>query len=64
MTPEAGRTDSTATPTLLVDDEQLWLPTSLDPDTTYDVLLNQRHVWSLQPGRDADPQDGAAPVPG
>jgi hypothetical protein len=63
MTPEAARTDSTATPTLLVDDQQLWLPTSLDPDTTYDVLLNGRHVWSLQPGRDADPQDGAAPWP-
>jgi hypothetical protein len=35
------------------DDERLHLPGSLDADRTYDVLLNERHVWSLQPRRDA-----------
>ena len=35
------------------DDERLHLPGALDPDRVYDVLLNERHVWSLQPRRDA-----------
>ena len=44
---------------LLVDDERIWLPASADPETTYDVLMNQRHVWSLQPSRDARTEHGA-----
>lgn len=43
---------------LVVDDDGLRLPRSVDPETTYDVLMNQRHVWSLQPGRDARKRDG------
>lgn len=51
--PEPG-----ATAGLLVDDEQLWLPESLDDASTYDVMLNGDPVWSIQPGRDAqDPED-------
>ncbi|MEZ0579221.1 LicD family protein [Nocardioides sp. MH1] len=38
--------------TLRVRDARLVLPTGLDPASTYDVLLNERHVWSLQPQND------------
>ncbi len=41
-----------------VDDEGVALPTDLDPEATYDVLFDDQHVWSLQPGRDARPGDG------
>ncbi len=51
MTLEQPRPD-TSELDLRADDEGLRLPSSLDPDRTYDVLLNERHVWSLQPGRD------------
>lgn len=43
---------------LVVDDEGIRLPRSLDPETTYDILINDRHVWSLQPGRDTTSEDG------
>jgi len=48
---------------VVVDDERIRLPRSLDPETTYDILLNDRHVWSLQPGRDADSEDGVPVAP-
>lgn len=38
---------------LVVSDAGIRLPATLDPDATYDVLVNQSHVWSLQPRRDA-----------
>ena len=34
---------------LRVDDEHLWLPRHTKRGTTYDVLVNGRHVWSVQP---------------
>lgn len=37
---------------LRVDDERLWLPSDLEPDRTYDVIVNGLHVWSVQPRRD------------
>jgi SAM-dependent methyltransferase len=47
-------TDSEAAGSALsVDDEGIVLPGAVDPETTYDILLNGQHVWSLQPGRDA-----------
>lgn len=38
---------------LVVTDESVSLPASVDATTTYDILINGQHVWSLQPGRDA-----------
>jgi SAM-dependent methyltransferase len=43
---------------VVVDDEEIRLPRSLDPETTYDILLNDRHVWSLLPKRDTFSEDG------
>lgn len=62
---EPGQTDSTPVATLLIDDERLFLPPTVEDDTTYDVLMNERHVWSLQPGRDTTLRDDlpAAPWP-
>ncbi|KAA1421070.1 class I SAM-dependent methyltransferase [Nocardioides humilatus] len=37
---------------LRVRDNRLVLPADLDPESTYDVLLNDRHVWSVQPQND------------
>jgi hypothetical protein len=37
---------------LEIHDRRLVLPADLDPESTYDVLLNDRHVWSLQPRND------------
>ncbi|WP_370247752.1 LicD family protein [Nocardioides sp.] len=34
------------------DDDRLVLPGDLEPETTYDVVLNDVHVWSLLPSRD------------
>ncbi len=36
-----------------VDDRRLLLPGSIDTGTTYDVVINDVHVWSLLPSRDA-----------
>ena len=36
-----------------VDDRRLLLPGSIDTATTYDVVINDVHVWSLLPSRDA-----------
>ncbi len=41
-----------------VSDERISLPEDLDPESTYDVLLNGGHVWSLQPSRDATHHGG------
>ena len=38
---------------LQVDDQRIVLPDGLAPEETYDVLLNDLHVWSLTPDRDA-----------
>ena len=43
---------------LAVDDERIALPPGLDPDATYDVLINGRHVWSLQPRKDTSSNRG------
>ncbi len=48
-----GPADELTSHGLGADDERLYLPSGLDPDRVYDVLLNDRHVWSLQPRRDA-----------
>jgi hypothetical protein len=45
---------------LVVDDEELTLTGSIDNESTYDVLMNGRHVWSLRPDRDAVTAAGAA----
>jgi hypothetical protein len=51
------------TDTLVVDDEVVHLPDTIDPELTYDVLLNGGHVWSLHPARDAENRRGHAVVP-
>lgn len=47
---------------LAVDDDRLRLPRSLDPDGTYDVLLNGQHVWSVQIARDTRTERGVPVV--
>lgn len=37
---------------LAVDDAGIFLPGTLNPEATYDVLLNGQHVWSMRPDRD------------
>ncbi len=44
---------SGGTQQLSVDDDRIYLPNTLDPERTYDILLNGNHVWSLHPRRDA-----------
>lgn len=44
---------------LLLDDARIGLPAGLDPDLTYDVHLNGRHVWSVHPRTDTRAQRGA-----
>lgn len=64
MTADADGAGVTAEPSgLRVDDRRIRLPASVDPATTYDVLLNDRHVWSLQPGRDTTDRDGTPVAP-
>ena len=43
---------------LLLDDERIGLPSGLEPDATYDVLINDRHVWSVQPRNDTRTRRG------
>lgn len=43
---------NTAAVTLQADDTGIVLRGAVEPATTYDVLLNQQHVWSFQPARD------------
>ncbi|WP_183094574.1 class I SAM-dependent methyltransferase [Nocardioides stalactiti] len=45
-------------PVLKVHDARLVLPADLEPGSTYDVLLNDRHVWSVQPQNDTKPGRG------
>ncbi|NPC95901.1 class I SAM-dependent methyltransferase [Nocardioides sp. zg-DK7169] len=47
-TPQAQATDAMG-----VGEEHLLLPAGLDPATTYDVVVNGDHVWSLTPAQDA-----------
>ncbi|MGH3361678.1 MAG: LicD family protein [Nocardioides sp.] len=64
MTTDADGADARTAPVgLRVDDRRIWLPSSVDPDTTYDVLLNDLHVWSLQPGKDTEDEDGTPVAP-
>ena len=49
MTEPTGAEAAAEARTLKVHDARLVLPADLDPESTYDVLLNDRHVWSLQP---------------
>lgn len=58
MTDELTPAPDAAVATLHVDDRWLSLPTGLDPEATYDVLLNDRHVWSITPGRDGREHTG------
>ena len=60
---EAAHPDDPSTGSLTVRDQHLQLPEGIDPDATYDVLLNDGHVWSLQPGRDARRRGQALVVP-
>ncbi len=64
---------SGGTQQLSVDDDRVYLPSTLDPERTYDILLNGNHVWSLHPRRDAETParalrgsvaQGAAALPG
>ena len=48
---------------LVVDDDRVHLPGTIDPERTYDILLNGDHVWSLHPRRDADSQFGRSVAP-
>ena len=41
----------------VIDDEGLTFPENLNRDATYDVLINEQHVWSLLPSRDATPAE-------
>ncbi|WP_395656138.1 LicD family protein [Nocardioides sp.] len=59
----SDREPATGTPVLVVDDDVVHLPDDVDPELTYDVLLNGGHVWSLQPARDAEERRGQAVVP-
>jgi hypothetical protein len=45
---------------LEVDDERITLSGGFAPEGVYDVLLNDRHVWSLQPARDTRRSDDRA----
>lgn len=59
MTPAApGGGDGKAS-SLLVSDEGLTLPEDLLPERTYDVVLNDRHVWSLQPAKELAAADSS-----
>ncbi len=60
MTETDGVDEATDTEpqTIRVRDARLVLPADLDPESTYDVLLNDRHVWSLQPQNDTKPGRG------
>ena len=53
MTPQSPQEKPAAE--LRIDDQSIWLPGSVQDETTYDVLVNGHHVWSLQPGRDTTP---------
>jgi SAM-dependent methyltransferase len=46
-----------------VDDEGVHPPASVEPDTTYDILLNGQHAWSLLPSRDVTVRHGRATGP-
>ena len=50
--------EEVTTGTVTVDEEQIQFPRTLDPASTYDVLLNDRHVWSLNPARDTESRHG------
>jgi hypothetical protein len=50
--------DEVTTGTVAVDEEHIQLPRALDPSATYDVLLNDRHVWSLNLARDTETKHG------
>ena len=52
-----------STEPLVVDDHRVHLPRTIDPERTYDILLNGNHVWSLHPRRDADSQFGRSVAP-
>src|SRR5680860_1263069 len=56
------RADTTEV-TLRADDEKITLGGAVELDTTYDILLNGQHVWSLQPGRDTTTSDSRLVAP-
>jgi hypothetical protein len=43
---------------LRVDEAKLWLPLDLAAGTTYDVVINGLHVWSIEPARDTHRERG------
>ena len=53
----------TGHPTLRITDAWLEVPATARPDTTYDVLINDQHVWSFLPARDAENRSGTQVVP-
>ncbi|WP_166133256.1 class I SAM-dependent methyltransferase [Nocardioides ochotonae] len=50
------------TDAMSVGEQRLRLPAGLDPATTYDVLVNGDHVWSLTPAHDIRGARGAREV--
>ncbi len=48
----AGTSTGTPSVSLRVDDDGIVLRGAVGLETTYDLLLNGQHVWSLQPARD------------
>ena len=54
----ADHESGTEPQSIRVRDARLVLPADLDPESTYDVLLNDHHVWSLQPQNDTKPGRG------
>ncbi len=58
--PGDGRTRAVS---MSVDDEGIKLVGSIDEDLTYDVLINDHHVWSLQPRRDLTKRGRACVAP-
>lgn len=49
--------------TLHVEDDRLGIEGTLDPEATYDVVLNDLHAWSFQPGRDLEGERGQQSAP-
>lgn len=49
--------------TIRVTDAWIEVPAGARPDTTYDVVINGQHVWSILPERDAESRAGSQVVP-
>ena len=63
MTPANDPSESNVVRTLHINDKHLGLPGELNPEATYDVLLNDLHVWSFQTERDTTARAGRLIAP-